>query len=104
MLLIKKINYLYNSSGVKVKKIITNGASVITTDYLDGFQYENAVLKFFPTAAGYVSNTVTGVVSVYNYVYNYLDHLGNIRLSYTQDPTSGDIKTITIYSGFSCFL
>jgi RHS repeat-associated protein len=90
----KKINYLYNSVGVKVKKIVTNGATVTTTDYFNGFQYDNAVLKFFPTAEGYVSNTVAGLVSIYNYVYNYTDHLGNIRLSYTKDPITGNLKTI----------
>ena len=85
---------LYNSAGVKVKKIVTNGATVTTTDYFNGFQYDNAVLKFFPTAEGYVSNTVAGGVSIYNYVYNYTDHLGNIRLSYTKDPITGNLKLL----------
>ncbi|WP_281925798.1 RHS repeat domain-containing protein, partial [Flavobacterium collinsii] len=38
----------------------------------------NGVLKFFPTAEGYVEPQG----SSYNYVYQYKDHLGNIRLSY----------------------
>jgi RHS repeat-associated protein len=74
------IVYLYNAAGQKVQKIVTttSPASVITTDYLGGYQYNNAVLKFFPTAEGYVEP----VAGSYKYVYQYKDHLGNIRLSY----------------------
>ena len=93
----RKINYIYNAAGVKLKKIVTNGttaASVTTTDYLNGFQYLQsgtagvAVLKFFPTSEGYVDNTVVSGVNTYNYVFNYTDHLGNVRLSYTKYPNS----------------
>ncbi|PWB26433.1 DUF6443 domain-containing protein [Flavobacterium sp. HTF] len=73
------IAYLYNASGEKVQKIISEtGKPNINTDYLEGYQYDNNVLKFFPTAEGYVE--VTG--SSYKYIYQYKDHLGNIRLIY----------------------
>ena len=62
-------------------KKVTNGTAVTTTDYISGYQYSNAVLKFFPTSEGYVNFDA----GVYKYVFNYLDHLGNIRLSYTKD-------------------
>ncbi|MBN8640704.1 MAG: hypothetical protein J0L86_02740 [Flavobacteriales bacterium] len=79
----KKINYLYNSSGQKVKKTVSvNSTTVYTTDYLGGFQYFDGVLNFFPQAEGYVKNTVVNGVNNYNYVFNYTDHQGNIRLSY----------------------
>ena len=77
----KKISYIYTASGEKVLKKVTNGTAVTTTDYISGYQYSNAVLKFFPTSEGYVNFDV----GVYKYVFNYLDHLGNIRLSYTKD-------------------
>ncbi len=82
------IDYLYNAVGKKLRKIVTEGASVNTTDYLDGYQYDQTgttgtvVLDFFPHAEGYVKNTVVNNVNVYSYVFNYTDHLGNIRLSY----------------------
>ncbi|SHF74702.1 DUF6443 domain-containing protein [Flavobacterium defluvii] len=74
------IVYLYNAAGQKVQKIVTatSPANVTTTDYLGGYQYENAALKFFPTAEGYVEP----ISGSYKYVYQYKDHLGNIRLSY----------------------
>src|SRR5690606_28971818 len=31
---------------------------------------------------------------VFNYVYNYVDHLGNIRLSYTKDPVSNELDIL----------
>jgi RHS repeat-associated protein len=84
------IQYIYNASGVKVRKVVTQGTSVQTTDYLNGFQYINGVLEFFPHAEGYVKKTK----SLYNYVFNYTDHLGNVRLSYTRDPNLFDLKIL----------
>ena len=83
-----KINYLYNAAGVKVKKVVTDGTKVVSIDYLNGFQYKNGVLQFFPTAEGYVDYTPPGAGSsltmgIYNYVYQYKDHLGNVRMNYT---------------------
>lgn len=82
----KFIQYIYNAVGVKVGKLVLNQGPGVNeysfTDYMDGFQYVNDVLQFFPTAEGYVSVT-NG--DRFNYVYNYTDHLGNIRLSYTDD-------------------
>ncbi len=83
-----KINYIYNAVGQKLSKVVGAGNIFFVTDYLDGFQYlkeDTAAVKmlFFPHAEGYV-NTTGGN----NYVFNYTDHLGNIRLSYTQDPTT----------------
>ncbi len=80
-----RIDYLYTAAGQKVQKTVTvlsGGTSIFTTDYLDGFQYFEGVLNFFPHSEGYVKNTVVNNVNTYNYVFNYTDHLGNIRLSY----------------------
>ena len=90
----KKINYLYNAAGVKVKKTVTDGSVITTTDYLSGFQYKNAVLEFFPTAEGYVKQTTAGGNSNYTYVFNYTDHLGNIHVSYALDPAENVLKIL----------
>ena len=50
-------------------------------------------MSFFSTAEGYVSNTVLSTGSRYDYVYNYTDHLGNVRLSYGTD-TTGALKIL----------
>jgi RHS repeat-associated protein len=76
------IEYIYNAAGQKVQKIVNETAKpAITTDYLGGYQYENATLKFFPTTEGYAEP----LGSSYKYVYQYKDHLGNIRLSYDKN-------------------
>ncbi|WP_199858514.1 DUF6443 domain-containing protein [Flavobacterium sp. Root901] len=78
------IVYLYNAAGEKVQKVVTvtSPAGVTTTDYLGGYQYVNTTLKFFPTTEGYVE-AVTA--SSFKYIYQYKDHLGNIRLSYDKN-------------------
>jgi len=57
-------------------------------DYLDGFQYENGVLKFFPTAEGYFD------AEAGKYVYHYTDHLGNVRISYMNSDGLGTVSIV----------
>lgn len=77
------IEYIYNAVGQKVRKIVRQ-LDVVNTDYLGGFQYTNNVLNFFPHAEGYVNVTLGKKGSMaFNYVYQYKDHLGNNRLSYS---------------------
>ncbi|MGV0923762.1 RHS repeat domain-containing protein [Empedobacter tilapiae] len=89
----KKINYAYNAAGVKLNKIVTDGTKVNKTEYLDGFQYKDGVLQFFPTTEGYVNAITAGTVA-YNYVYNLTDHLGNVRVSYAWDEVNSKLKTV----------
>ncbi|XJR86646.1 DUF6443 domain-containing protein [Elizabethkingia anophelis] len=72
-------DYVYRADGTKVRKVFGGK----TTDYLDGFQYENGVLQFVPTSEGYYD------VEKNKYIYNYTDHLGNVRLSYTKGASGG---------------
>ncbi|WP_261511752.1 RHS repeat-associated core domain-containing protein [Chryseobacterium paludis] len=79
----KNTTNLYRADGVKIRKIFSASSAMITqTDYLDGFQYKDAVLQFVPSAEGYYDFVKN------KYIYNYTDHLGNVRLSY-QKGTSG---------------
>lgn len=86
----KVMDYIYRADGVKQKKVF----GTETTDYLDGFQYTNSVLKFFPTSEGYF-NVETG-----KYVYNYTDHLGNVRLSYAKNGAGTEIIEESNYYPF----
>jgi RHS repeat-associated protein len=98
----KEINYIYNAMGTKIKKTVPEGTSTAiimsATDYLQGgYQYKNNVLQFFPHAEGYVNLTPPadrGGAYSYDYVFNYTDHLGNIRLSYMKDPITGATKAL----------
>lgn len=75
------INYVYDAIGTKQRKIVEDGATH-TTDYAGNYVYENNILQFFNTPEGYVEPDTN---NNYNYVYQYKDHLGNIRLSYADD-------------------
>jgi RHS repeat-associated protein len=76
---------------VKVAKKVSAPEVQDETDYLSGFQYKNGELQFFPTAEGYVNVSDGGK---FNYVYNYTDHLGNIRVSYTFDGRENELKIL----------
>lgn len=78
-----KINYIYDATGTKQKKIVTQSGTVTETSYAGGYIYEklpavSEVMKFFSQAEGYVEPNGNS----FKYVYQYKDHLGNIRLSY----------------------
>ena len=81
------IHYDYDAAGAKQRK----SASGIITDYAGGFQYEKIgtapeVLKFFATAEGYVEKNNGN--APFAYIYQYKDHLGNVRLSYKDIGTT----------------
>ncbi|MGL6126601.1 RHS repeat domain-containing protein, partial [Chryseobacterium artocarpi] len=99
----KVTNYIYRADGVKVKKVFGD----IETDYLDGFQYKSTglfeghlggllpdnpndlaeiKLRIIPTTEGYYD------VMSSQYIYNFTDHLGNVRLSYSDTNKDGSIQ------------
>ena len=94
----RNIVFGYDANGVKMKKEVTSNTIDKLTLYIDGFQYLNkqansvnskTLLQFFPTSEGYVKpiyKATLGTVTApkYQYVYNYTDHLGNIRLQYSK--------------------
>jgi len=88
-----KIEYFYDATGIKQKKKVTDTGNITTTDYAGNYIYENDVLQFFNHAEGYVTPDGSGG---FNYVYSYLDHLGNVRLNYSDLDNNGSISTSEI--------
>ncbi|MDQ0781336.1 DUF6443 domain-containing protein [Chryseobacterium sp. W4I1] len=102
-------NYVYRADGVKVKKLFGD----IETNYLDGFQYKSTSqveswngegiyhtdpneipvikLRIIPTSEGYYDALGN------QYIYNFTDHLGNVRLSYTDTNKDGIIQPRQYY-------
>lgn len=100
----KETTFTYRSDGVKLKKLSGN----VETNYLDGFQYKSTFmveswdgqgtfhpdpneipvlqLRIIPTAEGYYD------VLNQRYVYNFTDHLGNVRLSFSDADNDGVIQ------------
>ncbi|TLX24959.1 RHS repeat-associated core domain-containing protein [Chryseobacterium indologenes] len=91
------LSYTYRADGTKVGKkekkrvmdVVGNFETVeIVTDYLNGFQYSPTLsfgnpsaikLQLVPTAEGYYDFDKN------LYIYNYTDHLGNIRVSFARN-------------------
>lgn len=89
------IEYTYLADGTKIKKTAKDTQNTTTTtEYREGFQYKNSVLEFFPTSEGYVKVTEDSNSTYFNYIFTYTDHLGNIRLKYTEDPQTGELTIL----------
>lgn len=136
--------FLYRADGVKLRKTYTFfnnlGATLIKTEYLDGFQYStpntepirsalqeqdystmssakagneeaflsfndrviapgnppvvNLILSFVPTSEGFYD------YENLRYIYQYKDHLGNVRVSYVKDGTSLKVMDTNEYYPF----
>ncbi|WP_339610485.1 DUF6443 domain-containing protein, partial [uncultured Planktosalinus sp.] len=111
------ISYVYDATGVKLSKTFTptginpNG---IETQYAGNFIYEKSItgevtLHFFGQPEGYVipvegsdrsvkgfdAGSGTTTYSSYSYVFQYKDHLGNVRLSYSDSDLNGTIDPTT---------
>ncbi|MEC3875816.1 RHS repeat domain-containing protein [Chryseobacterium salviniae] len=100
--------YTYNANGTKLKKEIvsTLSSQVRIVYYIDGFQYDNKgslcfncpttqpILKFIPTSEGYYNFENN------KYIYNYTDHLGNVRLSFQQNGSSTEVLEENNYYAF----
>jgi len=84
----KNITYIYDALGIKLEKVVNDNGAVTTTDYAGGFIYENNQLQFFSQPEGFVEANGNS----FNYVYQYKDHLGNIRLNYWKNPISGALE------------
>ncbi|WP_350284652.1 DUF6443 domain-containing protein [uncultured Croceitalea sp.] len=87
------ISYIYDATGVKLKKTV--GSSVI--DYAGNYMYQNGSLHFMNHPEGYVSPNGSGG---YDYVYQYKDHLGNVRLSYADNNGTAEIIEESNYYPF----
>lgn len=74
----KNIAFTYDASGRKLRKIVTNPGSTITTDYVSGIQYTNGQLEFIGTQEGKVNLTSANPI----YEYTLTDHLGNTTVSF----------------------
>ena len=80
------ISYVYDATGIKQKKIATEGSNSTITEYSGNFIYKNGVLEFFNHAEGYIEPKGD---ETFDYIYQYKDHLGNIRLSYSGEGAYG---------------
>ena len=96
-----KIEYLYATDGRKMYKDPPYASGRVAgkrRHHVDGLPERipllGTALKFFPTSEGYLRASEGKSGYAYSYVYNYADHLGNIRLSYAKDPENPNVLKI----------
>ena len=107
-----RITYVYDATGGKQAKIVRddNQGVTTTTSYASGFIYEGSSqapekLQVFFHPEGYIEpvlNSIggstkekslsTSTITGFQYAFNYTDHLGNIRLTYSDTDGDGVIK------------
>jgi len=78
--------YTYDAIGNKLKK--QSGST--TTDYVDGVQYSNGNIEFIQTEEGLARRSGNS----YSYEYNLSDHLGNVRVTFYQNPTTNQLEVL----------
>ena len=78
----EKVVYFYDATGVKLKKNVLSDAVTIVNvkEYGNGFVYEDGTLAMISQPEGYIEPQGGS----FRYGYNYLDHLGNVRLTYKE--------------------
>ncbi|WP_299121065.1 DUF6443 domain-containing protein [uncultured Tenacibaculum sp.] len=88
----RKINYTYTADGKTIRKVTNDNGNITKVDYAGNYVYENNSLDFFNHKEGYFNVTSSNSNLSGNYVFQYLDHLGNIRLSYSDSNNNGVIS------------
>lgn len=96
----KFVEYTYDAVGTRLQKKVTDGSAITYTKYANGYNYEKIgsateVLQFIPQSEGYIKASVNGSTVSYTYVYEFKDHLGNTRLSYSDANGDGVITVST---------
>lgn len=103
------IEYVYDAAGARIQKIYTEtGSSAETISYAGNYKYIGDQLQFFSHTEGYIEpvggtgGSVKGyksgavTFSQFNYVFQFTDHLGNVRLSYSDQNLDGAVTSSEI--------
>ena len=100
----KYISYVYDATGVKQAKYVQEEglSGVSSIEYSGAFIYERGPdmspirLKFISQPEGYIEPVNSNDLNQgFDYVYQFKDHLGNIRLSYSDKNNDGQITPTT---------
>ena len=88
------ITYVYDAAGTKLKKIVYDEATNITrtTQYMFGI-YEQDTLQFLSHEEGRIRPKQGAVPFVYDYFIK--DHLGNVRMTLTEEEKLDNYTTLT---------
>ena len=89
----KEINFVYDASGFKLRKIVSQYSYVQTTDYVGGVEYLNNTLQRVANTEGAVTRNADGT---YAQEYVLRDHLGNTRITFKDKDNDGTVRDTDI--------
>ncbi len=84
------MSYTYDATGAKLKKESNMEA---TSDYVNGIQYTGGAIEFIMTEEGKARRN-PGTPDIYSYEYNLTDHLGNVRYTFNQHPSTLQLQPL----------
>jgi RHS repeat-associated protein len=91
------IEYTYSADGKLLRRqAFDNNVLVKTTDYVDGFVYEDSALKYFGMAEGRVRDTGSGLKNEYMIT----DQKGNVRVSFEEQSGAAVVRQENSYYPF----
>lgn len=79
--------FTYDASGKKLSKV---NSGITSTNYVDGIVYNGSTIDYIQTEEGVARNNA----GIYTYEYNLNDHLGNVRYTFYQNPSTGLLERI----------
>jgi len=91
------IEYIYDATGNKLKKIVTEGSATTTTLYQGGAVYRNDTLEFVGMEEGRIRFNYND--AALNYDYFIKDHLGNIRMVLTEEKDTSVYPMVKFEDG-----
>ncbi len=88
----KKTVYTYTATGGMLKTEIYSGTTLkSSTEYCGAFVYEDNKLSFINIPGGRIVNHQ---LLIAKYEYNLTDHLGNVRVTFAKNETTGNAEII----------
>jgi RHS repeat-associated protein len=89
-----KIDFIYDASGAKLRKITTYyGTLTGVYDYVGGVEYKNNSLERISNTEGAVTKNINGI---FEYEYALRDHLGNTRVTFKDKDKNGTVQDTDI--------
>jgi RHS repeat-associated protein len=86
------VEYVYDATGNKIKKIVTEGSTTKTTLYLGGAVFQNDTLQFVAHEEGRIR-----IANDNTFAFDYFlkDHLGNVRMVLTDEQKTDGYIPVT---------
>ncbi|TCD05850.1 RHS repeat-associated core domain-containing protein [Pedobacter frigidisoli] len=87
----KVVSYIYDASGSKLRKLVSENGGTTVREYIDGIEYNGINIEVIHTEEGLAQHNGD---NSYSYHYNLMDHLGNVRKTF--DIYNGQVRSLQV--------